>query len=399
MNYKSRTHILPSFLYFLFIYVLISSCEPKPIDLDDFEFHVTEYVELDTLHSEDIVESYRYIQLESKNNTLIGEVKGLKVADDKLFVLSQDVISVFDMEGMFLFNIDAIGGGPGEYSKIADWSIDNGIVYIYDDNKYRIELFDSNSGKHLNSIKTPYAVSELEIIDNRLFADRITIPNELIENSNRLFTADLNNLGRITSFYPSEREDVPNNWHQLFAYNKQVYFLSTAFNKMYKVKKNQVIPYIYFDFGQKNITPDVLADNKNVSKRYNGDYWFGITNIYENSTYIFGSILNGTHENRYLLFNKNTGKNIIVKTDAVKNYPYRHVTAPDAVYKEEFYKIHPLWVIKFMKYNTESKSHLLTDEQKSDDGYKKLSTTNIEIDDNPWVAVYKLKDDLSILKK
>ena len=399
MNYKSKFQLLPLFFYLLFTFALFTSCQRKPVDLDDFEYHVTEYVELDSLHSEDIIESYRYIQLETKDNTLLGEVKGLKVVDDKLFVLSQDVISVFDMEGLFLFNIAAIGRGPGEYSKITDWSIDNGIVYVYDDSQYRIELFDSNSGKHLNSIKTPHPVSELEIIDNKLFADRITIPNDFIENSDRLFTADLSNLSRITSFYPSEREDVPNNWHQLFAYNQQVYFLSPAFNKMYKVKKDHVTPYIYFDFGEKNITPEVLADNKNVSKRYNGDYWFGVTSIYENSTYIFGSMLNGSFETRYLLFNKNTRKNIIVKTDAVKNYPYRHVTAPDAVYKEEFYKIHPVWVLRFMKSNTESKYHLLTDEQKSDHGFKKLYTSSIEIDDNPWVAVYKLKDDLSFLIK
>jgi hypothetical protein len=395
---NNKTHRFCILFNIFFVNLLLASCERRQIDLDDFKYHVTEFTELDTLQSEDIIESYHYIQLETTSASLLGEIKGLKIVDDQMFIRHQDAITVFNMDGKFLFTIDAIGRGPGEYVAISDWSIDKGVVYVYDHVQSQLELFDSKTGVHQESIKLPYSVVELQMVDQHMYADRLMMKNEWVQNSDRLLTTDLRNPTDITAFYPGDREDVPNNWHQLFSYNKEVYFLSPAFNKLYKVKKDHVVPYIFFDFGAKNMTPEVLSDNQNLSKLYNGNYWFGISNIYENSHYIFGSMLSGSFENRYLLFNKKTRKNLIVKTDAVKNYPYRHVTAPDAVYKEAFYKVHPLWVIRFMKSNTKSKAKILTDEQKTDPAFMKLTEATIGIDDNPWVAVYHIKEKFSFLE-
>ena len=68
--------------------------------------------------------------------SLIGDrISDIKICDDTLIILSNDALQLFDINGNFIRKIDRKGRGPGEYSRISHFDLDekNHHVIILDD--------------------------------------------------------------------------------------------------------------------------------------------------------------------------------------------------------------------------------------------------------------------------
>ncbi len=101
--------------------------------------------------------------LETTNNSLSsGEIRKLVHANDRLYVLdfnpsssNGSSVSEFDMEGRFIKRYGSVGRGPGEYSDLSDFVIDepNGLMYLLDFRTGRIMSYHLDSGRYIETLR------------------------------------------------------------------------------------------------------------------------------------------------------------------------------------------------------------------------------------------------------
>ncbi len=101
----------------------------------------------------------RFVALESSTAGLIGlKIQRVELFQDRIYILnrmhSHANILCFDSKGNFLFKIDHIGQGPGEYTYLGDFFIDkeNGLVVLVSERGH-YPLFDLN-GKFVSEKRT-----------------------------------------------------------------------------------------------------------------------------------------------------------------------------------------------------------------------------------------------------
>lgn len=104
----------------------------------------------------DLFEDFEYIPLETTDESFFGNINKLMVYNDQFYVLDRTItkkIYVFNSDGTFSHAIGTVGGGPGEYTKIEDFTINSKegqvIVLSYPSIIYKYDL----EGKFLESKK------------------------------------------------------------------------------------------------------------------------------------------------------------------------------------------------------------------------------------------------------
>jgi hypothetical protein len=164
-------HFMKYIINLVVLFVLCLSCDRKEKiltgDISQIEINIDKasYIALS-----DIVDSFRFVPLETTDDCLIGRVDKVIFMDDLFFVLDTELsksVFVFDKMGRFKFKIDRLGQGPGEYTFLNDMAInakDQTIELLAD---LKIIKFDL-SGKFLSEIKFEYPnpVEKFEIFDN-----------------------------------------------------------------------------------------------------------------------------------------------------------------------------------------------------------------------------------------
>ena len=94
-------------------------------------------LEKDSFYLSSIVSDYSLLQFETKDASLFGGIDKLVVHDGLVYLLDRryaaKILIFKESDGMFVQNIGKIGGGPGEYLDIYDFSIDSvcGNIYIF----------------------------------------------------------------------------------------------------------------------------------------------------------------------------------------------------------------------------------------------------------------------------
>lgn len=66
------------------------------------------------------------------DESLIYTIQLIEYVDDKMYIFSQDKLSVYAMDGTFLYPIGKLGEGQGEYLSIKAFWIESGAVCVHD---------------------------------------------------------------------------------------------------------------------------------------------------------------------------------------------------------------------------------------------------------------------------
>jgi hypothetical protein len=105
----------------------------------------------------DLFEQIKVIPLETTDSSLVGGYVGrIEIWDNKIFLLnelqSHKNILCFDLSGKFLFKIDKMGQGPGEYTYLDDIFIDKNLNHVVFMSENRRTLDWNMQGVFLYSI-------------------------------------------------------------------------------------------------------------------------------------------------------------------------------------------------------------------------------------------------------
>ena len=93
----------------------------------------------------DIIESFDTIRLEGTiQESFLGRVEDVKFSSDRVFVMSTDVINIFDYDGKLLHTLLRKGRGPGEYLSLRAFDIleDQRLIYALDNQGQQVIIYD-----------------------------------------------------------------------------------------------------------------------------------------------------------------------------------------------------------------------------------------------------------------
>ena len=81
----------------------------------------------------EVIELDHYVPLETNDSCIFGDIEKILIREDLIFVMdgANKTIMIFDQTGKFKAKIDHAGNGPGEYIRISDFDVKNGLIYVY----------------------------------------------------------------------------------------------------------------------------------------------------------------------------------------------------------------------------------------------------------------------------
>jgi hypothetical protein len=195
-----------------------------------------------------IVESVRFLPLETHVNGLVGSIQEIKKDSDRLFIRDNTKnITIFSTDGRFLQTIAHEGNGPGEYTFFSDFQLDtlNNRVYIMDGNKGNLLCYDYD-GKHLFTTVLPegYLNRFLFLSDNLLALDAgyrtLTNTNDTLYN---LIYYNLQSQQTENRFFPYNNKLflTPLGNPVMSAYRTNHYVWEQRGNKAYKIAPDSLV--------------------------------------------------------------------------------------------------------------------------------------------------------------
>lgn len=82
------------------------------------------------------------IQLETNDSCFLGRNIDLRISNDKLYVLDNKSIYIFNRKGQFLTKIRHHGRGPYEYVSVSDYQIEGNNISVLDNARSRLITYD-----------------------------------------------------------------------------------------------------------------------------------------------------------------------------------------------------------------------------------------------------------------
>jgi hypothetical protein len=270
------------------------------------------------LEYSEIVDSVKYVHLETTGESLVGRINQLHKDDSLLFILDkkQKSIFIFDDRGRYRNKINHIGRGPGEYISITSFDIDEDRkeICLLDDMQQKILRY-TYKGEYLNEIV--YKQSTLIRSIACLGSDYICFtPDYLSRTRDGIWEIDT--LGSFVK----EIKDVDSKykfpsfpWPYYTSYEKdRISFYDCNTEEIYSITDDLKCEYS-FDFKQK-LPDEYHATDETVYTqdgrvRGSGDY-FRIRKIAESELYYFLKFFSKFKGDVYVLFEKRTKKLFIM---------------------------------------------------------------------------------------
>lgn len=336
-------------LFYLLLLVWFTSCE-KDVNLNRISLKFDNNTEI-------LIDSANVIELETSENSLLYDIGHIEILGNKYFVLSRNLVCVFDLQGKFLFNLSRKGEAPNEYLSLHNMFSDNNMIYLYDFLSTRILKFNSD-GKYMSDIKitrkgdypTP---AKVYFVDDNTFLGYNSYSGNEIEVS--VFSFWNKELSR---YYYVKGRSLQSGLRFsdgcFIDQNKRVLYWEPAKDTLFCIKNNCLEPLYHIDFGIHAIPNTIAAkdDYERVmflGKKENYKY-ASLARFYqvENNVLYFSCIYN---EKVYICsYNEETGDTDIFSFISLDNH-YKALS---------FFKIIDNYVILELQDNTDTeKNHLL----------------------------------------
>lgn len=368
-------------------------------------FHFLETAGLDTISYENLIESVRYIPLETKDGSYVDcrtELNLYKVKDKFCVVggrSSYTCAKLFGEDGKYINEMFKLGRGPEELLSPLEWFADyNSSKMIFVETYGKILVYDINTMKK-ECYRTPeFDLPEITLLQWCAFEDGTYVGSEDMAyrpqyNENGLpYLYHLDNSFKvdIKKFYPEKREicqtpiqnlNVPyEEWQLSRAYNG-VEFIDMYNDTVYDVKSDlSLTPLYIIDRGPK-YRPDYVENSK-PSRKKDKIY---VYNFMDSKDYFFLTYTYGG-ERRSTVWNKKLNIRYIDVAKDLNNH-FRQCSLPFSF--DGFSGWLPI------EYITEDNKLYVAVE-----AYKLLHVVpNLKPDDNPVVIEIKLKDNFNSVKQ
>lgn len=261
---------------FLVLILVFVSCERKRESNMDIHFNLSHSIG-DTVSISGWMIPLELVALETTDESLLGSIDKLIEFDGKFYILDKmrKSVLVFDAGGKYLHRIGKMGDGPGEYSALSDFTLDEttGNLYLLT-NPSEIYAFDSN-GSYLFKTK----------ISNSMLWNIGYDKGNFICSSNHLTYTSGDDAFLFYSFDHSLdllNKDVSVHSEQIYTpllisspfmkWRDGLYYFDNYFNTIYTFDNGDAFPVCKIDFDSPMPTEYFLDTSLFMSKQRNYDY-------------------------------------------------------------------------------------------------------------------------------
>jgi hypothetical protein len=264
-----------------------------PTDVNDFSQYISSAGEvvIDMQNLEDytafnmneFVDSVLYVPLETTDESLIGEITQVEYFDGKYFVLDGNqaqALFVFDSTGRYLWKISRIGGGPGEYISLSEFSIDyqSKHIHLLSLNPVKVLEFDfqNNLIATLSPSFYPHSFRYLPNDSSYLFYNSYDNNREKLTNEYNLIATDKNM--KITRGYipydsksTSNTRYVPRVPSNYYWYGREVRLIDEVSHAIYRIVADSLHVCYRFNFGSYAFDKSRVAEPADDFAKYMHD--------------------------------------------------------------------------------------------------------------------------------
>lgn len=162
-------------IFFCFLIHVLYRCSP----IKDSDSPLIDKVELQLRNDEykmklsEIVDSIKYIPLETNDKSLLGDIDRIIVTEDGNYLIADKEIAsavfLFTSQGQFVRQIGNRGDSPDEYLKIEDMAYYDHKVYIWDSANRKVLEYNIE-GELLSTFKFEYAAYYFSCTGEKEFA-------------------------------------------------------------------------------------------------------------------------------------------------------------------------------------------------------------------------------------
>lgn len=215
------------------------------------------------------VDSISYLKLETTEQAFLSHINKVIIKGNKIFIgdFHFHKIVVYNDDGSFNFAIDKKGRASDEYLELKNFTIDDSAVYIIDNYRNKLMIYDVQTGSYSGYKKMPFMAWDVERLNNGLFVFSFSpLKGGKLSNNQppyRLFFTD-NNLNIIKQMFPySEDEFDPIAKDPFFSSTKnEVVYNWCVSDSFVLINKENIdsLQIINVDFGNKKI-PESFRHN------------------------------------------------------------------------------------------------------------------------------------------
>ena len=264
MNKTSKMKMNKYVKYLIMMLAFVSCGERKPASNAILRLDLSQSTS-DTLNVLDKMYPLEVIVLETTDESLLGSVDKLIEANGNYYVLDhvRKCVLVFEGTGKFLHRVGRVGQGPGEYSTLSDFIVDEhtGCLYLLT-NSSTVYAYD-NGGNFLwkrkisNSMLWYIGSSEEGYVCS---TNHLTYTSG--EDSFLLyrFDKDFQEEDRSVRVYDKQIYNPPLISSPFQKWNGASYYMDTFFNVVYSLSDAQVVPFCQFMFSSP-MPAEYIADS------------------------------------------------------------------------------------------------------------------------------------------
>lgn len=273
----------------------------------------------------------KYISLESKYNSLIGNIESLMLSKDRI-VISDDncYLFIFTDEGKLIKTLKP-GRGSGEFLDILDIQIDdvNEEIYVWSLSNKKMYIYDYN-GKFRRTFNLDIPITKFLLLGNKnilCYTNYATsdLSKESNYTYNQVFLLHKNKdkwdvVFRDLSFHKKYAQQIVSAFGttNLCKFKNNIYFMPPFETVAYSfnLSENKLEKHINFEFGKHSI-PNNFIEKNGISNIFDdlrkNEYMIGWGNYYIDDDYFcFATMLNDTYktvvcnitDNKVLVCNK-----------------------------------------------------------------------------------------------
>lgn len=216
------------------------------------------------------IDSISFIALDDNNSdALFKGIDKVLYVDGRYYVLDYmgtSSVFVFDKKGGFLFKVGNMGEGVGEYSKVSDFDVNNGHIYLLDSGKRTIFAYDMDGKfiKNYSYLGKIEGVNDLIVTDDGAFLLGMDV--ELNSKDQVILTdTDFSTPKSILSF----DEETTRNHLNVGCFRRcgsEIVYYHPISDTFYVFDLNGKIDKTYHLLLADEVPVDVRKDYKNISK-------------------------------------------------------------------------------------------------------------------------------------
>lgn len=299
------------------IILFILSCNNKNnyIHIDVLDFSEKSLIE--GFNYSKLVDTIEYIQLETTNNSLIGQIDKVILSKDFIFILdsySTGSIYKFSRNGEFIQLISRNGKGPGEYIVPIDITITKNSLYILDGSSKKVIQFDLQNCEFIEENRLDFFANKIMAMNNQfVFVEGQRGKKAVITDK------EFNVINKQFDFNFINAKDYPLPFHVM---NDTILYRMYLNDTLYFLDNQEFKPKYIINLGKKQFNTknykSLESEKRFVSNDDVFDFeanlkYFGETSSHIYFTYTYQNIFN------IILYDKKSKKHQAFSYNSVEN--------------------------------------------------------------------------------